>query len=319
MKKFLKITGIILGVILLLILCVAAWINWGGMPGYEVKPITANIKTDSLTLAKGQKVAENICAYCHRGEDGRLSGRLIMKPDSPFGEIWSGNLTKDPDHGLGRYSDGELLYLLRTGIKRDGHPALPFMIMNRMADEDLNALVAYLRSDAPSVAPVAVERTSKLGFLPKALFKLGAIKPVEYKGEPIIAPPPSDQVAYGRYISASLYFCAECHSASFETFDQWDPEKSPGYFGGGNVVEDLDLNPVLSANITPHPEYGIGNWTEEQFRLAVRNGINADGRALSFAMPKFALLSDEELSAIWAYLRTVPPLDNQVVREATAR
>ena len=160
-----------------------------------------------------------------------------MQPESAFGEMWSANITNHPD-ALGKYTDGEIAYLLRTGIQKDGR-LNPFMLFPNLTDEDLGAVIAYLRSDNASTTPSPVKQKSPdYSFLAKALFKLGAIKPFPYEGEPIVAPPKNDKVAYGKYLATSVFVCAECHSQSFETFDYADPEKSPGFFGGGNPVED---------------------------------------------------------------------------------
>ena len=89
-----------------------------------------------------------------------------------------------------------------------------------------------------------------------------------------------------------------------------EPEKSSGFFGGGNPVPDEDFNLVNSANLTPSKKFGLGNWTEEQFIRAVKTGQKPDGTILKNQMPRLGLLSDEEVSAIWAYLQTVPVLEN---------
>ncbi len=312
MKKFLKIAAVILGIILLIIAGVASWINFSSPTIHPTGTIDVELPTDSLSLAQGKKVAETICAYCHRSNNGTFDGKMFAKAESAFGELWSGNITNHPTKGLGKYTDGELMYLLRTGIKKDGHFAGPFMPFTNISDHDLASVIAYLRSDPPSMKASDAVRTSNPSFLVKALYKLGAINPLPYDGKPIVAPDASDQLAYGRYLATAVYQCHDCHSASFETNDPFNPEKSPGFFGGGNPCEDPDFNIVPSRNITPHAEHGIGNWTEEDFFKAVKAGIRPDGSALSIAMPRFALLDSAEVSAIWAYLQTVPALGEPV-------
>lgn len=180
-----------------------------------------------------------------------------------------------------------------------------------LSDEDVAAVITYLRSDAPSVQASDAKHASKHSFLAKALYKLGVFKPMPYEGKPISTPPKNDQIAYGRYLAVAVYECYACHSASFETNNVLEPEKSPGYFAGGNPIADHDFNHTPSRNITPHPENGIGKWTLDQFQMAVRAGARPDGSILSTAMPR-VVMSDEEMSAIWAYLRTVPALQATV-------
>jgi len=121
MKKALKIFGFLLAALALIIALVAAWVQLTPMPKYEVKPPQVVIPTDSATLERGKIVAELVCAHCHLGEDGKMSGRLFSQATDPFGEMWTSNITQHPTKGaMGRYSDGELAYLVRTGINREG-------------------------------------------------------------------------------------------------------------------------------------------------------------------------------------------------------
>jgi len=314
MKKAFKIIGYILGGLLTLVLLFAAYVQFGPMPAYEVKAPDLKIEPDSAKIAEGRRIVLTDCAHCHRGPDGKLSGDIFME-DPAFGKIWSANITQHPDAGIGQYTDGELAHLLRTGIKRDGSFAGPWMTFPLLSDEDMHAVIAFLRTDAPEVQPS--ERRSRqmeLSFVGKMVFKLFLPKPFDYPSRPIVAPAPSDKVAYGRYLATGKWECFRCHSASFETNNELEPEKSIGYFGGGNLVGDKDNPPVPSANITPDKETGIGSWTEEQFSNAVRFGKRPDGQPLSHVMPPFAILSDEEVSALWAYLQTVPPVKNKVER-----
>lgn len=139
-------------------------------------------------------------------------------------------------------------------------------------------------------------------------------KPTAYTGAQVIAPAPSDKIAYGRYLATGKWACYRCHSAAFETNNDLEPEKSVGYFGGGNPITDKENIPVHSANITPDPETGIGAWTEAQFSDAVRFGKRPDGRPLSHLMPPMTVLTDAEVSALWAYLQSIPPIRHEVNR-----
>ncbi|MBV6443471.1 MAG: hypothetical protein EPGJADBJ_05227 [Saprospiraceae bacterium] len=317
MKNFLRFLGYLLGGFILLVLGLATWVNLSSFPKYEPKSIKVAIPVDSATLAQGRKIVETECVLCHLGEDGKLSGRLFSPSSGPFGEFWSRNITKHPEKGIGTYTDGELAYLLRTGIKRNGDWAGPYMTNPNLSDADLGAVIAYLRSDAPLVQPSESHPPApKYSFLAKALIKLGVFAPKFYDIQPVATPPVSDKIAFGRYLATARYACFRCHSASFETNDDFTPENSKGYFGGGNPVEDAELKPTLSANLTMSKNHGLGNWTESQFHEAVRAGQRPDGHILSNAMPRFGLLSEEEISSIWAYLQTVPVLENNIVANA---
>ena len=289
----------------------AAWIKFTDLPTYEVKNVDISLPTDSASIYQGGRMVETMCAYCHRSEDGVLNGKLFSPESEGFGEIWSGNITRHPTLGLGRYKDGELAYLLRTGIKNDGKLAGPFMLFPNISDHDMASVIAYLRSDAPSLTASDAERKSSRSFMLKALLKIGIFKPLPLDTSPKLAPDTTDKVAYGKYISTALFDCSGCHSLSFETHNILEPEKTPGFMGGGNVILDDNFKKVKSRNITPHPEYGIGKWNIDQFKNAVRDGIRPDGTTLNAVMPKLAILTDHEIESIWAYLQTVPPLETK--------
>ena len=102
--------------------------------------------------------------------------------------------------------------------------------------------------------------------------------------------------------------CYGCHSANFAKLDEQEPERSKGYFGGGNRLFDMAGRAVYSANLTPDRDFGIGGWTEDQFVRAVRHGIRPDGRPLRAPMLPYRDLTDDEARAAFAYLQSVPRL-----------
>ena len=108
--------------------------------------------------------------------------------------------------------------------------------------------------------------------------------------------------------------CFSCHSADFKTNDYLNPEKSEGYLGGGNLPLDLKGNPMPTQNITPDKETGIGNMTEETFVKILKYGIKEGHPTMRFPMLPYSLLSDNEAKAIFTYLKTVPPIVNDVPR-----
>lgn len=316
MKKSFKILGTLLGVIVLAVACTAAWVQFTALPTNPVKNLDIQLPTDPLSIARGAKIARTSCIGCHAGESGKWDGKLFLPKSEGLGDIWSGNITHHPTAGLGRYKDGEIAYLMRTGIKKNGNVVGPFMYFPNLSDEDVAAVIAFLRTDAPELEASDAMPTINYSFLAKALIKFGVFKPLAYDGKPKTTPPASDPVAYGRYLATARYDCAACHGASFDSHNFLEPEKSPGYLAGGNLVSNHSTVATLSRNITPHPEQGIGKWTFEQFRQAMVSGIRPDGSALGIAMPRFALLDSTEVGAIWAYLRTVPALETNTASKS---
>ena len=316
MKKALKITGFVFGGIALLVLLAAAFIQFSGIPSYPVKQVAVSIAYDSLRVERGAHMATMICSHCHQNpENGKLEGTFQSDLPKEFGKAWSVNITQDKTYGAGRYSDGELVYLLRTGIKRDGKYAPPWMPkFPHISDEDLHSIIAWLRaSNSPSLQPSdKVQPASQPSFIAKLLCRT-MFKPLPFPEKPIVAPPTSDKAAFGKYLATGVYDCFQCHSADFKTANVMEPEKSEGYFGGGNLLIDLEGKPVLSANLTPDPKTGhINGWTLERFGNAVRFGQEPEGGSVSTVMPKYTALSDGEVEAIFEYLKTVPPVNNDV-------
>jgi len=143
------------------------------------------------------------------------------------------------------------------------------------------------------------------------------VKPFGYPTEPKVAPPITDRVAYGKYMTYALD-CFSCHSSDFVKVDWMNPDRSPGYMAGGNVVHDANGEDIRTANLTPDPETGIGTWSEADFVKAVKKGFRPDGRVLHYPMTPRVELTDAEAGAIYAYLRTVPAIKNAVSRTVDA-
>ena len=316
MKKFFKITAYVLGVILLLVAAFAAYVNFAPAPVYD-PPTIPDLKVEVTPerVTQGAKLASMLCIVCHTGADGKVSGNLMPDVPKEFGKFYSKNITQHPERGIAKWTDGEIAYFLRTGLRKDGTYAPPGMIKMPLAsDEDIKSIIAWLRSDDPRLQPSDhIPGVPQYTFLTKALLKF-VFKPYSYPAEPVPGPDTTQQVAWGKYLANNIYGCFGCHSESFQTTSDLEPEKSGGYYGGGNPLLDMEGNVMPSANITPDPETGIGNWTQDQFLQAVKYGKRPDGTALRYPMIPHSPLTDGEVNAIYAFLRTVPPIKNAVAR-----
>jgi mono/diheme cytochrome c family protein len=214
----------------------------------------------------------------------------------PSGSVVASNLTPH-DTGLGDWTDEEIKMAIQTGVSRDGrrmHPIMP--AMNTMADSDLDALVAYLRS----LEPVENETSNDLEV---------TTPPAEAPEEPIEAPAVSDQAERGAYLT-ELMNCSGCHTPS-------DPEtRRPmmDLFLAGRQPFERDYGVVYAGNITPHDETGLGDWTDEDQKRAITEGIRVDGRRLGL-MPwqDYSNLTPEDLDALVFYLTEVlEPVNNAI-------
>lgn len=320
MKRFLKVLVFLTGIAIILLGTGAAFIWFRGIPTYKAD-IPAHITQlqvprDSAHVARGAKIATLLCSACHKNdEDGKLTGHQIKDLPAEFGTVYSMNITQDPVHGIGNRTDGELYYFLRTGIHTDGRWSPPFMPkFPLLADEDVHSVIAWLRSDDPALAPDSREYPpNTYNFFIKFLANV-AVFPPTLPENPIVVPDTTDKVVYGRYVADGLCGCYGCHSADFAKQDALFPEKSLGFYGGGNPMLNMEQEFVLSANITMDKETGIGNWNYQQFYDAVKFGKNPKGGPLYYPMFPHTTLTDTEISGIWAYLQTVPPIRNAVTR-----
>lgn len=320
MKKVFKIFGYLLLAATGLLAAGAAFIEIRGIPKqtYAPTPEIASLevpKGDTVRIQRGKKIASMLCCECHRGDDGKMSGSPRTDLPPMFGHLASLNITNDSIHGIGGWTDGEIYYFLRTGIRKNGQWAPPFMPKYpHMADEDVKSIIAWLRSDDPLVAPSQREYpANEWNFFNKFLANTVVAPPPLPQG-PIPVPPATDKVALGRYLADGVFGCYQCHSGDLVKLDNVNPPNSFRYYGGGNPLLNLEGQTVMSANITMHPENGIGRWTEEQFIQAVKYGKKPDGTSLNYPMAPHTALEDNEIRAIFAYLKTIPVIDFKVDR-----
>lgn len=323
MRRSLKFIGLVLLLLVVAIGAFALYVSLRGIPRFPTSTIQAHVEVTPERVARGRKYASMLCAGCHMDPTTRqLTGKRLADLPAEFGVVYSKNITRDPVKGIGAWNDGELLYLLRTGIARTGIYTPPYMVkLPHLSDDDLESIVAFLRSDDPLVAPLAFDPpgVSRPSFLTKLLTHT-VFRPLPYPAHRIEAPLVSDKVAYGRYLSSGLG-CYACHSADFKTIDELEPEKSAGFMGGGNPVTDQNGDVVPTSNITFDEETGIGRWSEADFTRALRTGVRPDGAILLYPMEPRPELTDEDCAALYAYLKTVPKLRHKVartVREAPA-
>jgi mono/diheme cytochrome c family protein len=249
------------------------------------------------------------CANCHtpRGPDmSFLPGMDYaggFKIVDPAFEVYSANITPDKETGIGGWTDAQIITAIREGKTREGRinfPPMPVPTYNNMSDDDVKAIVAFLRT----VKPVRHQ-------VPESKYKIPQQAMPPAKGLP--APPASDRVAYGRYIVTALAHCFECHTGPDA---KGEPDFARLMGAGGFTITLAPGMTVRTANITPDPETGIGKWSDADIKKALTEGVRPDGRHLSPPMPYpfFKNMTSADLDAVIAFLRTIPPIRNAVER-----
>jgi cytochrome c553 len=291
MKRLLKWLATLLGVVVLavVVLFVYAWIK----VGYELdrKYVVADpplsVPRDAATLARGAHLFTVMgCGECH-GPDG--AGKLLFDA-GPVGRMVSPNLT--PPALAGRYDADQIAAAIRHGVRPDGTPLrfMPSGDFHQLSDADTAALVAHVQALPPSDNAPGELVIKPLGRVMTVLGQLHLISAADLDHSPRArtAPPAGPNAAYGAYLAQA---CTGCHGTDFA-----------GQHVPGTPPEFPD-----AANLTPHPS-GLGSWSLADFQRVLRTGKRPDGRELHPFMPwkAYSTMSDDEIAAIYAHLRTVP-------------
>ena len=269
---------------------------------------------DPQVIERGRYIAYGAghCVNCHTsnkelkdveaGKQPPMAGGHVF--EIPPGTFYTPNLTPDRETGIGRYSDQELARVIRYGVMPDNRAAIPFMEFHDLSDEDLVALISYLRSQPAIRRAVPPHR---LNFLGKAVMAF-LIKPAG-PSHPVIrnSPPMGATLARGQYLATSVATCAECHTRRNEVDGSY---VAPKFSGGGTMDIPGDREHLLvTPNLTPSRTGRITDWDEERFVGRFNAGVGIQGTHMPWR--QFASMSDADKRAIYRYLRTLPPTENE--------
>jgi mono/diheme cytochrome c family protein len=265
-------------------------------------------------LANGAYVfAAGGCTSCHAAPGAKdddklkLAGGLALA--TPFGKFHVPNISPDPEHGIGGWTTAEFVTSMKHGVGRNGehlYPAFPFASYQRMRIEDLIDLKAYLDT-LPPVAASAPPH--ELPFPFNIRRGLGLWKLLYVDGEALApAPETNDELNRGAYLVRGPGHCGECHSP--RNFMGGIIE-SHAYSGGPAPEGDGKI-----PNITPDPETGIGNWSEDEIVEFFTTGFTPDfdsvGGNMAEVQRNLAKLTPEDRKAIAVFLKSLPPIKSAV-------
>ncbi|HEV7923169.1 MAG TPA: cytochrome c [Thermoanaerobaculia bacterium] len=258
---------------------------------------------ETATAARGEYIVRSVavCGSCHSADeknpDGPLSGGREFR-DWRIGVARASNLTPDRETGLGNWSEAQIVRALRNGQDDEGRllaPVMPYEWFHQMSDEDAFAVARYLKS----LPPVRNETESS----PNFVFRLGKLFLRPKPAMATSAPPRAATAEYGGYLSQHVGLCADCHTQRAGLLQKADRGR---LFGG--MTKPPKAFPAKPPNITPDPSAGIGRWSEADFVRALRTGVTPEGEKLHPFMPwpELKRMTDDDLHALWLYLRTVP-------------
>jgi len=251
---------------------------------------------------------------CHTAKGGPVNagGRPLK---TPYGTFYGTNITPDPTYGIGHWTDRQIIDAIRLGVRPDGSvlsPVMPYPAFSGMSDEDVIALVAYLRS-VPAVARANQPHALSLPFAGMAmrvwrwLFFTPGTAPVQA---------PTAGLPRGQYIGEHVAHCQECHTPRTRvgTLDR------SLYLAGNQAGIDGEVTP----NITPDAKTGIGEWSEEEIISLLQTGFRPNFDNVQGLMELviegvceggYKDMSKEDALAVARYLKSVPPVVHRVKKE----
>ena len=263
-------------------------------------------------LQRGAYLTKSVaaCGRCHTPRDGNslpIAGMEMAGgaefDDADLGHVVAPNITPDPETGIGRWTQAQIVNAIRNGVRQDGTiigPPMPFSAYDDLSDRDANAIAAYLRTIKPSRHAVA-----------KSQYKIALPESHGPTVTHVEEPKRADRLAYSAYLAGPVAHCIGCHTPLREGGQQLDRKRA---FAGGRQLHPYGQPGVvvMSRNISPDPEDGVGKWSDAQIKRATVAGIRPDGTRLSPSMPYpwYKAMAPADLDAIVAYLRTVPPQKN---------
>ena len=320
MRKFLKIFLIVL---LIVIVGIGALLSYVKFFLQDVgPPPDIIIEITPERVKRGEYLANHVLSYmdCHSNRDwNKLSAFPIAGTEGSGGDEFSQEMgfpghyyaTNITPGGIGDWTEGEVFCsAITSGVSKDGRalfPIMPYPYLGKAGREDIYSVIAYLRTTGQIQKEYPdLESDFLMSFI---------INLIPSEANLTDSPDLSDKLAYGEFLSWS---CIECHTVDEE--GQIILEKA---FTGGRKFPRTGGGMVLSANITPDKETGIGNWTEEQFIHKFKHYF--DSSYVAFEIPPgefnrympwvmFSGMETEDLSAIYLYLMHLEPQKNKVVR-----
>ena len=290
MKKVLKWTGIgvgglvVLFLVLLLVLIVLGTVLRVNA-SYDIEVAAVEVPTDEESIARGRHIVESyaLCVACH-GDN--MEGE-VLDEDLLFGTFAPPNLTSGLGGLGGKLSDLDYVRAIRHGVDRDGKGLfiMPSDHFNTLSDEDLGAIIAYLKN----MPPVDNEVELKVGllariialveadFFPAGLIDHDAVRPP--------SPAPGVTAEYGEYLT---FMCTLCHGEQFS---------------GGTVPGERDAPQAPNLTLLARAK-----WSEEDFFKVIRTGVNKSGKQLDpeyMPWDHLAKMTDDELKALWLFLSSL--------------
>jgi len=323
-----KLKTILLWLLLLIVIFITGAMSYIklALPNVGKAP-EMKIESTPEHIARGEYLANHVtvCIDCHSKRDwSRFSGPPMEGTlgmggdifDQKFGfpgAYYASNITPE---GISRYTDGELFRVITTGVSKEGKamfPIMPFHNYGLMDEEDIKSIIAYIRI----LKPIKNEVPKSASDFPMNFI----INTIPEKAHPSKMPAKSDVVAYGKYLTSAAG-CIDCHTQAEKGKLVAGVE-----YGGGREFPFPDGTIIRSSNISPDST-GIGNWSEGRFVNAFEQRSDSmtlntklEPGKINSVMPwtMYGKMTEEDLKAIFTYLKTVKPINNKVNKFTLAK
>jgi mono/diheme cytochrome c family protein len=320
-KKLAKGLGILVAIVVLLAGGYVAFASAtaAGRIAFPSTPFPAvTVSKDPAVIERGRYLARGPahCVSCHgdyeRTHPESVSDATAMSGGmefamGPIATFYAANLTSDPETGIGGRSDAEIARAVRSGVMHDGNLSLLMRFgAAQPSDEDLGAIISYLRTLPPTKRAVT---KGSYGVLGKAMLPIFSLKPRAAAGPAGVQAGDEPSVERGAYLAEHVALCAGCHTpVDMKTFEPNGPKASGGNAEGSHGADaDMEFQPP---NLTSDPSGYTGRASEETFLQRLRSG-----RAIpSSIMPweSFKTMTDVDLRSIYRFLKTLPPVKNDL-------
>ena len=318
MKNLIKVIAVIIGLTLTAFIFLMLYVQTNWDRKYDSPYPDLKASTDSAAIARGKYLVYGPahCASCHislddyeameAGEQVPLKGGEVF--NLKIGVLTAINLTPDKETGIGNLTDGEIARAMRDAIGHDGRVLPAFMPFKLMTDEDVIAVLSFLRSQTPVSNKINKPEYTREG---KWRLSTGSHQPRIIEGTPKKSIPREASVVYGEYLVNTVANCVGCHSVASIEYGvkefEFGPLSGGVQFGGTNVNNYRFITP----NLTPEKQTGIiANWGEEAFLARFKQGRIYENSPMPWG--SFARMDEVDIRAIYRYLNSIPPIAHKI-------
>lgn len=319
-----KLAKVLIWTVIMAVVIIGAALGYlkFALPDIAAAPVL-KVELTPERIARGEYLANHVtvCIDCHSTRDwSKFSGPPTPGTLGKGGDIfdqkfgfpgvyYAKNITPE---GISRYTDGELFRTITTGVSKEGKalfPVMPFHYYGQMDEEDIKSIIAYIRTLKPIANNVPESKSDfPMNFI---------INTIPHEPSFTKLPPKTDVINYGKYLTNAAA-CIDCHTK----FEKGSLVAGTEY-GGGREFPFPDGSIVRSANISSDEETGIGGWDDETFvslfkahsdSATLNTQLNPGDFNSIMPWTMYGRMTEEDLKAIFAYLKTVPPIKNEVVK-----